>query len=288
MLVAQLKSFFMVARLGSITQAARQLGLSQPTVTSQVRALEEAYGVELFHRGGRRLALSDAGVRLMPLVDRLVQQETEIDFFLRNSGDLGAGHLRIGATAPYYLLNILDRFNRQHPGIDISIESGNSVQVLDALQEYRVDIALSSHRADDARYLRLELGRDPLVLVTHRTHMLARRPDVPPQVLADCRLLLRESGSITRVMTEAMLAQAGVSAKSTVEIGSREAIREAILRNLGVSVIARHEVPEHPDLCIVPFAGGAPELCEYLYCLQDRAGARLIAAFVKEARAVCA
>ena len=61
MLVAQLKSFFMVARLGSITLAAKQLGLSQPTVTSQIRALEEAYGVELFYRGGRRLALSDAG-----------------------------------------------------------------------------------------------------------------------------------------------------------------------------------------------------------------------------------
>jgi DNA-binding transcriptional LysR family regulator len=82
-----------------------------------------------------------------------------------------------------------------------------------------------------------------------------------------------------------MLAQAGVSAKSTVEIGSREAIREAILRNLGVSVIARHEVPSHPDLCVVPFVDGAPELCEYLYCLQDRAGARLIAAFLAEARA---
>ncbi|MWX74559.1 LysR family transcriptional regulator, partial [Francisella tularensis] len=77
MLVAQLKSFFMVARLGSITLAAKQLGLSQPTVTSQIRALEEAYGVELFYRGGRRLTLSDAGVRLMPLVDQLVRQETE-------------------------------------------------------------------------------------------------------------------------------------------------------------------------------------------------------------------
>ena len=66
MLVNQLKAFFAVARLGSITLAAKQLTLSQPTVTTQIRALEEAYGVELFYRGGRRLALSDAGVRLMP------------------------------------------------------------------------------------------------------------------------------------------------------------------------------------------------------------------------------
>ncbi|AOY90986.1 LysR family transcriptional regulator [Cupriavidus sp. USMAA2-4] len=280
MLVAQLKSFFMVARLGSITLAAKQLGLSQPTVTSQVRALEEAYGVELFHRGGRRLALSDAGVRLMPLVDELVRQETEIDFMLRNSGDLGSGHLRIGATAPYYVLDIVDRFCRSHPGIEVSIETGNSVQMLEALQEYRVDVALSSHRADDARFLRLELARDPLVLVVHRRHPLAGRASLPLQALADCRLLVREAGSITRAMTETMLAQAGVSARATLEIGSREAIREAILRDLGVSVIARHEVPDHPELRVIPFAGATPELSEYLYCLQDRREARLIAAFL--------
>ena len=71
MLVNQLKAFFAVARLGSITGAAKQLGLSQPTVTTQIRALEEQYGVELFHRGGGRLSLSDAGRRLMPQVEGL-------------------------------------------------------------------------------------------------------------------------------------------------------------------------------------------------------------------------
>ncbi|MDC6180216.1 LysR family transcriptional regulator [Ralstonia solanacearum] len=288
MLVAQLKSFFMVARLGSITLAAKQLGLSQPTVTSQIRALEEAYGVELFYRGGRRLALSDAGVRLMPLVDQLVHQETEIDFFLRNSGDMGSGHLRIGATAPYYVLDLLDRFCRAYPGIDVSIEAGNSVQMLDALQEYRVDVASSSHRVEDARFLRIELARDPLVLVVHRDHPLAQRGRVPVAVLAQCRLLVREVGSTTRAMTmtETMLAQAGVAPASTVEIGSRESIREAIMRNLGVSVIARQEVPSHPDLRVLPFEGGAPELSEYLYCLQDRKDARLIAAFLAQVRPV--
>jgi len=105
MLIAQLKSFFMVARVGSVTQVAKRLGLSQPTITAKIRALEEAYGVELFHRGGRRLALSDAGLALLPRVETLVQQETEIDVFLRHSGDLRTGSLRIGATAPYYVLD---------------------------------------------------------------------------------------------------------------------------------------------------------------------------------------
>jgi len=280
MLVAQLKSFFMVARMGSITLAAKQLGLSQPTVTSQIKALEEAYNIELFYRGGRRLALSDAGVRLMPLVDELVRQETEIEFFLRNSGGTATGHLRIGATGPYYILDIIDRFCSDHPGIDVSIEAGNSAQMLEALQEYRVDVASSSHRVDDARFLRIELARDPLVLVVHRSHPLAARNSVPVKMLAQCRLLVREAGSTTRAMTETMMAQAGVTRASTVEIGSRESIREAITRNLGVSVIARQEVPSHPDLRMLTFDDAKPELSEYLYCLHDRSEARLIAAFL--------
>ena len=103
MLSAELKAFYMVARLGSITQAAKKLGLSQPTVTTQIRNLESQYGVELFYRGGRRLTVSDEGARLLPMVKTLLQQEADIEFFLRNSGQV-QGALRIAATAPYTML----------------------------------------------------------------------------------------------------------------------------------------------------------------------------------------
>lgn len=175
MLIAQLKSFFMVARVGSVTQAARRLGLSQPTITAQIRALEEAYGVELFHRGGRRFALSDAGLALLPRVEALVQQETEIDVFLRHSGDLRTGSLRIGATAPYYVLDLIGRFSERYPAIDVAVETGNSQEVLTALQDHRVDVATSSQRVDDPRLARVLLGVDPLVLVVHGSHRLAAR-----------------------------------------------------------------------------------------------------------------
>lgn len=280
MLIAQLKSFFMVARIGSVTQAAKRLGLSQPTITAQIRALEEAYGVELFHRGGRRLALSDAGLALLPRVEALVQQETEIDFFLRHSGDLRTGSLRVGATAPYYVLDLIRRFSARYPAIDVTVEMGNSQEVLNALQEYRVDVAMSSHCVDDPRLSRLLLGVDPLVLVVHRTHPLAGRSEVTPAQLAGCHLLMREAGSTTRMATEQMLAQANIAPASQMEIGSRESIREAVILNLGVSVIALHEVPSHPDLHVLRFTGGAPQLHEYLYCLRERRDARLIDAFV--------
>ena len=82
MLSSELKAFYMVARLGSITLAAKKLGLSQPTVTTQIRNLESQYAVELFYRGGRRLTLSDDGTRLLPMVKALLQQEADIELSL--------------------------------------------------------------------------------------------------------------------------------------------------------------------------------------------------------------
>ncbi|MET1537381.1 LysR family transcriptional regulator, partial [Burkholderia sola] len=116
--------FFWVARLGSITQAARQLALSQPTVTTQIRALEEHYGVELFHRQGGRLSITDAGLRLLPQVEQLLLQTIQLESALRHSGDASQGQLRIGATAPYYVLDIVKRYEEhvaQRPGIASSI-----------------------------------------------------------------------------------------------------------------------------------------------------------------------
>ena len=286
MFVIQLKSFFMVARLGSITLAAKQLGLSQPTVTTQIRALEEHYGVELFRRQGGRLAVSDDGVRLLPMVEALLQQESNVEFALRNAGDMNHGQLRLGATAPYYILGIVKRFQDLYPRVDVVIGTGNSRQTSEALREFRVDLATSSHKETDARLLRLHLGADPLALVVHRSHPLAAQRAVRVGQLAGCQLIMRELGSMTREKTEVMLADAGVTAQRTLEITSREAIREAVIRNMGVSVFARHEASAHPDLLVLPFEEEVPLIDEYLYCLQERRNARLIAAFLRECRAL--
>jgi aminoethylphosphonate catabolism LysR family transcriptional regulator len=282
MLCAELKSFHMVARLGSITQAAKKLGLSQPTVTTQIRNLEAQYGVELFYRGGRRLTVSDEGARLLPMVQKLLQQEADIEFFLRNSGQV-QGTLRIGATAPYYVLDLVKGFRAQFPHCEVTLEIGNSQQVIEALEEYRVDLAASSQCVDDARLTRLLLGHDPLVLAVHRDHPLAARNCVPLAALAGQCLLMREVGSTTRVLTETLLRDAQVQTGPLLEIGSRESIREAVLRNIGVSIIARHEVPDNPQLKVIELEQ-APLIGEYLYCLKDRRQARLPAAFLALAR----
>ena len=282
MFSAELKAFHMVARLGSITQAAKKLGLSQPTVTTQIRNLEAQYGVELFYRGGRRLTLSEEGARLLPMVQQLLQQEADIEFVLRICGML-LGSLRIATTATYYVLDLVKRFRERLPQVQVTLEIGNSQQVIEALEEYRVDLAASSQLEQDARFTRLVLGQDPLVLAAHRSHPLAAQQRLSPAALAGHCLLVREAGSTTRVLTEHMLRETGTVPGAVLEIGSRESIREAVLRNIGVSVIARHEVPDNPALRVIEL-DDAPLIPEYLYCLKERRAARLPAAFLALAR----
>ncbi|MNF49735.1 HTH-type transcriptional activator CmpR [compost metagenome] len=127
------------------------------------------------------------------------------------------------------------------------------------------------------------LGSDPLVLAVHREHPLAKRKSVDLQDLKGHCLLMREPGSTTRQLTETMLKDAGIAMGPLLEIGSRESIREAVIRNLGISIIARHEVPDNPELRVLDLKG-APLIDEYLYCLKERRQARLPAAFLALAR----
>ncbi|MNN35800.1 HTH-type transcriptional regulator CysL [compost metagenome] len=136
---------------------------------------------------------------------------------------------------------------------------------------------------EDSRLTHVVLGSDPLVLAVHRSHPLAAQQTVAIGELRNHCLLMREAGSTTRQLTEAMLQQAGVVPASMLEIGSRESIREAVIRNLGVSLIARQEVPDNPELRVLEVQG-APLMDEYLYCLKDRRQARLPSAFLALAR----
>lgn len=275
-----LTTFYEVARQGSITTAARQLRVSQPTVTGRIRQLEDLYGVELFHRRASRVDLTDVGVALMPLAEQIMQQESQADFLLRNAGNLRFGNLRIGATGPYYILRSVAAFRQRYPAIEVSIEIGNSKQMIEALYEHRIDAAVSSHGLDDARLFRITLAADPMVLVVHPVHPLARRPRVEVAELAACHLLVREHGSMTREATETALRMAGADMPSHTVIGSREAICEAIRHNLGASVMPVGEVPRDPALTVVPFTSDAPVIHEYLYCLQSRRDTRLVGALL--------
>ncbi|WP_321951104.1 LysR substrate-binding domain-containing protein [Paraburkholderia bannensis] len=280
MLASLLAAFYETVRQGSITAAARRLDVSQPTVTSRIQQLEKHYGVELFFRRGSRLDLTQTGATIMPLIDRMMQTEHDIDFALRNERELFAGSFRLGATGPYYILPTIAAFRRRYPQVQLGIEIDNSQGVLEALMEFRVDVAVSSNAVDDPNLVCHRIADDKLVLVVAPGHRLAGKGPVELGVLKTETLLLREPGSRTRDATETALARDAIEPASLIEIGGREAICEAIRHGLGCALMPSGEVPRGASLVAVPIAPDGPVVHEYLYHLRSRANTRMIVAFM--------
>jgi aminoethylphosphonate catabolism LysR family transcriptional regulator len=280
MLAPLLVAFYETVRQGSVTAAAKRLSVSQPTVTARIQQLEKQYGVELFYRRGSRFDLTEAGVTLMPLIGRMLQTENDIDFALRNEQEQGAGNLRIGATGPHTIFPAIAAFHRRYPAIAIYVEIGNSRQILDALFDSRVDIAVSSQRVEDARLACRTIASDSLVVVVHPLHPLAVHSTVKLSDLAAHTLVWREPGSRTREIMETALKRIGIEPAILIEIGSREAIYEAIRHNMGCTLMPRGEAASHAELRQIPLESDAPVLHECLYHLRARSGARLIKAFM--------
>lgn len=283
---AQLRAFHAVATAGGFTAAARALGLTQPALTHQVRALESAYGVTLFLRQGRRVVLSDAGQSLLVLVRRVFALEEEADALLAAEGGLRRGSLRVGADGPYHVVPVLARLAAAHPGLSISVSVGNSRAVEASLLDVRADVAILAQVSDDPRLYARRLGRHEVVLFAARGHPLARKRRIALEDLDGQPMVIRERGSATRRAFEEAAARAGVRPKVVLEIESREAVREAVAAGLGFGVVSAPELGFDERLVLVPIAGASIHTEEHVVCLEERRQARPIRAFFEAARAI--
>lgn len=231
---AELRAFHAAARAGSISAGARQLGLSQPTVSGHIAKLESTYGVELFFRRGRRIELTEFGRQLLETTRRLADAELEATSLLMNARQAGQGHLRLCAVGPYNVTPLICAFRRAQPGVRISMTVGDSQQIVQRIVDYEGDIGVLVHAVPDARILCLPYRRQQLVFFAPADHPLAHRPRLTLRDLDGQAFILRERGSTTRRVLEQVLATEGVSVRTDLEIGSREAVREAVAQGLGI------------------------------------------------------
>ena len=178
MSTARYRAFIAVAQQGSLSAAARALGVSQPTVSSQIATLERQSQIELFHRQGYRMTLTGAGHKLMTLAQKLLVLEAETEFFLRDSGQLNQGELKIGAVGPFHVIEMVAAYSARHPGMKLSIRMGNSQQVLHDLENYTTDVAVLAGLYDRPELLAREYARHAIILFAHIDHPLARREQV--------------------------------------------------------------------------------------------------------------
>jgi len=277
---AQLRAFHQVAREGSFTRAARALRVTQPTLSAQVKALEESYGVRLFERRGRGSVLTELGHTLFALTARLFAIEDEAAALLADTRALVRGRLKIGADGPFHAVPIMAAFKRRHGGIRLSLTIGNSDEVLQGLLAYRTDVAVLAKVPDDPRLYVVPFRRDRIVVFVPRTHPWAGRSSIDLADLAGCELVLREPGSVTREVFRRALDAAGVAPGPVMEIESREAVHEAVAAGLGVGAIFASELGDDPRLTALPVRDAALDVGEYVVCLSDWRRLGVVRAFL--------
>lgn len=281
MSTARYRAFIAVAQHRSLSAAARALGVSQPTISSQITTLERQSQIELFHRQGYRMSLTGAGNKLLALAQKIVAIESEADFFLRDSGKLNQGELKIGAVGPFHVIEMVASYRACHPGMQLSIRMGNSQQVLHDLEHYITDVAVLAGMHERPEFQAYEYARHAIILFVHKSHPFAQRRQIDIQELNGQPLLLREPGSTTRAAIEKVLRQAGVKAQLGLEIGSREAIREGVIRRLGIGAVSEAEFIADPNLAPVRITGDPAHTTTYVYCMKERSDSLLVRSFIK-------
>lgn len=237
----QLRIFHMVARLGSYSRAAEELKISQPSVSIQVGDLERSLGVDLFEQLGKRIYLTEAGRVLEEYAQRILGLFDEASAAVAEVRGVHRGRLAIGATnipGTYLLPRALFSFQERFPQITVSLEIGTARRIQERVLRNEVELGVVGWEISAQNLVSRRFYEDEIVLVVPPGHRLAAGGPVPLGTLRDERVIMRERGSGTREAVEAALREANLALPAAMELGSGEAIKEAVAAGLGVSFLS--------------------------------------------------
>ncbi|HAC65991.1 MAG TPA: LysR family transcriptional regulator [Cyanothece sp. UBA12306] len=238
----QLKVFEATARHGSFTRAAEELFITQPTVSSQIKQLTKAIGLPLFEQMGKRLYLTEAGKALLQTCQDIFERLDNFEMKVADLKGTKQGQLRLGVitTAKYFIPRILGSFCQKYPGIDVSLNVTNHQQIERRMMENQDDLYILSHPPDDMDLATQAFLDNPLVVIASKNHPLAGKQKIPITSLDGEPFIMREYGSGTRQAVQNLFAKYKVSVRVRLELGSNEAIKQAIAGELGISVLSQH------------------------------------------------
>ena len=238
----QLQLFLALAEKGSITAAARACHVTQPTVSMQLKELAESVGMPLYQVMGRRLVLSPAGEALLESARAMSDEWAVFEQKMASLKGLTQGRLRVAvvSTAKYFVPGLLGSFCARHPDIDIALQVLNRDGVVARLRDNRDDLYIMSMPPSDMALERQIFMPNPLVVIAPRTHPLVGKRMIKPERLAPERFILREIGSGTRMACDAHFTRLGFRPSVRLELGSNEAIKQAVAAGLGLAIVSRH------------------------------------------------
>lgn len=245
MTLEQLRIFVAVAEREHVTQAAKELNLTQSATSAAVSALESRYAIKLFDRVGRRIMLTQAGKLFLAEAKSVLARAAGAEKVLADLAGLERGSLTIGASQTagnYWLPAIIHRYQSRFPGISIFLEIGNTETVSADVASGAADLGFIEGEIDDPALSVIPIADDEMVFVVGASHPLAKPSGRLISRIAEARWVVREAGSGTRAILEAAVSKLGIDMRKldiALELPSNEAVRGAVEAGSGVTIISR-------------------------------------------------
>ena len=237
----QFKVFEAVARHLSFSRAADELHLSQPAVSMQVKGLEHIVGQPLTEQLGKKIFLTEAGREVLHASQRITAQLNDLQTNLAQLRGLNSGQLNLAvtSTANWVATDILARFRGRHPKLAIHLDVSNRESVLGQLAANRIDLAIMGQVPDGLGLEATRVMDNPLVVIAPPGHPLAHQQRISADALADEAFLVREAGSGTRAAMARFFAAKGLEIRTSMEMSSNEAIKQAVQAGLGLGILSQ-------------------------------------------------
>ncbi len=240
MTIRHLQIFIAAADTGQMSAAAKELFITQPTVSQAIADIENSYGIRVFERLSRRLYLTPEGAQMLEYARHIVSLFDEMDQRMRETSANPV--LRVGATITVgssVMPELVNCFETQHPESHIRVTVDNTMRIEEMVTKSLLDVALMEGKVKSPDLLERPVIRDELVLIVPMRHPFANRKSVVPRELADQPFVMRECSSATRELFESRLRPLGIQVEAKWSCQSADAILNAVVEGQGLSVVSR-------------------------------------------------
>lgn len=243
--IRQVRYFVMVAQTGSFSQAAKELFISQSTLSQQIQQLENEVGVILLERNTRKVTLSEYGQEFLPYAKNLIYDAEACLGSIMDVRNMATGKLVIGVTYTFssVMVDVLKEFIRDYPGIRLSIRTALMEELMDMLERNEIDLALSydpGHKYDNIEST--ELFRSGICVIARDTHPLAQKVSISLEELSRLKLALPVSGMQARDKFDSVLAEKGIKMNIAVEVNDMQILQKLVRDTELVTVFSRNAI----------------------------------------------
>ena len=267
--ISQLRVLEAVARTGSFSLAAKELGIAQPSVSTQLRAIEKQSRARLLARDGHSVSPTRLGQQILPKVRALVSLANELERILGEERALERGVLRIGYSTHQFSMPVISRFMATYPQVKVEARSMASLDLIDLLDRGRIDVAFITAPAPPDRFASQLLRTDDIVLMVPADHPLAGHEEVSWQDIKGYPLIRREESSATRTIFDEAARTAGVELKTVLDLGSWGSLKAAVMAGIGGCVVLMGEVEPGDRIATLRIRDDALRASHFLTCAQE-------------------